>query len=62
MKDNEKIYGVDVSTGEAELRAALCPPGMTENVAKGLTNAMIDVAALPGGFASGGVKEANDSE
>lgn len=62
MKDNEKVYGVDVSTGEAELRAALCPPGMTENVAKGLTNAMIDVAALPGGFASGGVEEANDSE
>jgi hypothetical protein len=35
---------------------------MTENVAKGLTNAMIDVAALPGGFASGGIEEANDSE
>jgi hypothetical protein len=63
MKDGETVYGVDVSTGEAELRATLCPLGMTENVAKGLTNAMIDMAALPGGFArSGGAEEANDSE
>jgi viroplasmin and RNaseH domain-containing protein len=62
LKNGEKVYGVDVSVGEAELRAALCPPGMTETVAKGLTNAMIDVAALPGGFANGGVDEANKSD
>jgi hypothetical protein len=63
LKDGEKVYEVKVSTGEAELRAALCPPGMTENVAKGLTNhVMIGVAALPGGFASGGVEETNNSD
>jgi hypothetical protein len=61
-KKDDEVFGVDISDGETELRDALCPPGLSEALAKGLVNATIDVVSMPGGFFGGGESETSSSE
>jgi viroplasmin and RNaseH domain-containing protein len=61
-KKEEEIFGVDIANGETELRDKLCPPGLSDALAKGLVNATIDVVSMPGGFFGGGDSEASSSE
>jgi viroplasmin and RNaseH domain-containing protein len=61
-KKEDEVFGVDTAEGETELRDALCPPGLSETLAKGLVNATIDVVSMPGGFFGGGDSETASSE
>ena len=61
-KTEDEVFGIDVASGEAELRDALCPPGLSDALAKGLVNATIDVVSMPGGFFGGGESETILSE
>jgi hypothetical protein len=62
MKEADEIFGKDLTTGETELRAELCPPGMTEHIAKGLMNAVVDVVALPGGLSGSSIGTEDSNE
>jgi viroplasmin and RNaseH domain-containing protein len=61
-KKEDEVFGVDIATGEADLRDALCPPGLSDALAKGLVNATIDVVSMPGGFFGGGDGETSSNE
>jgi hypothetical protein len=61
-KKEEEVFGIDIANGETELRDALCPPGLSDALAKGLVNATIDVVSMPGGFFGGGESETTSSE
>jgi hypothetical protein len=61
-KKEDEAFGVDITDGETELRDALCPPGLSDSLAKGLINATIDVVSMPGGFFGGGESETTSSE
>jgi hypothetical protein len=51
-KKEDELFGFEFGS-EVEVRDLLCPPGLTPEQAKFLTNAVVDVVALPGGFTSG---------
>ena len=48
-KHFDEVVGVDLGS-ELNLRATLLPPDLPHGVSKGLSNAMVDVIAIPGGF------------
>jgi viroplasmin and RNaseH domain-containing protein len=58
----EELYNVDIEASEEELQDALCPPDLSEAMARSLINGTIDSVALPGGLNSGGDLEGTTSE
>jgi hypothetical protein len=54
--------GVDIADRETEVRDALCPPRLSEALAKGLVNATADVVSMPGGFFGSGDSEGTLNE
>ena len=54
-KKSDEVFGVDFGS-EMDLRLALLPPKLPDGVSKGLTNSMVDVIAIPGGFCGGSNK------
>jgi hypothetical protein len=59
---SEVLFGVDVEASEEELQDALCPPDLSEAMARSLINGTIDAVALPGGLNSGGELEGTSSD
>jgi hypothetical protein len=55
--NSDVLFGVDVEASEEELQDALCPPDLSEAMARSLINGTIDAVALPGGLNSGGELE-----
>jgi hypothetical protein len=63
MGKSEELFGIDTEQSEEELTDALCPPDLSESMAKSLINGTIDAVALPGGLnTSGGELEESASE
>ena len=61
-KKSDEVFGLDLGS-ELDLRAALLPPNLPDGVSRGLANAMVDVIAIPGGFAGGvGTDESEGNE
>jgi hypothetical protein len=58
----EELFGIDTEQSEEELLDALCPPDLSESMARSLINGTIDAVALPGGLNSGGELEGSSSE
>jgi hypothetical protein len=59
-KKEEELFGFEYGS-EIEARTNMCPPGLGPDHAKSLTNAVVDVVALPGGF-TGGTDEKEGSD
>jgi hypothetical protein len=53
MKKVDAVFGIGMASGEAELRDDLCPPGLSDPLAKGLVNATVDAVSIPGGSLGG---------
>lgn len=62
MGKAEELFGIDTEQSEEELMDALCPPDLSESMARSLINGTIDAVALPGGLNSGGELEGSSSE
>jgi hypothetical protein len=59
-KKEDELFGFEYGS-EIETRTSMCPPGLGPDHAKSLTNAVVDVVALPGGFTGGNdEKEGSD--
>jgi viroplasmin and RNaseH domain-containing protein len=59
---SEELFGVDIEVSEEELYDALCPPDLSESMARSLINGTIADVALPGGLNSGGELEGTSSD
>jgi hypothetical protein len=57
MKEEDKVFGIDMARGEAKLQDDLCPPPLSNALAKSLINAAVDVVSMPGRFFGGGDSE-----
>jgi hypothetical protein len=59
-KKEEELFGFEYGS-EVEARTSMCPPGLGPDHAKSLTNAVVNVVALPDGFTGGtNKKEGSD--
>jgi hypothetical protein len=58
----DEVFKIDIEASEEELQDALCPPDLSEAMAKSLMNGTIDSVALPGGLNSGGELEGTSSD
>jgi hypothetical protein len=58
----DEVFKIDIKASEEELQDALCPPDLSEAMAKSLMNGTIDSVALPGGLNSGGEVEGTSSD
>jgi hypothetical protein len=58
----DEVFNIDIEIGEEELQDALCPPDLSEAMARSLINGTIDAVALPGGLNSGGELEGAASD
>jgi hypothetical protein len=59
---SDEFFKIDVEACEEELQDALCPPDLSEAMARSLINGTIDAVALPGGLNSGGELEGASSD
>jgi hypothetical protein len=59
---SEEVFNIDIEASEEELQEALCPPDLSEAMARSLINGTIDAVALPGGLNSGGELEGTSSD
>ncbi len=57
MKEEDKVFGIDMARGEAKLQDDLCPPRLSDVSATGLINAAVDVVSMPGRSFGGGDSE-----
>jgi hypothetical protein len=58
----DELFKIDIDGSEEELQDALCPPDLSEAMAKSLINGTIDSVALPGGLNNGGELEGTSSD